>query len=155
MSQFPNLFILSSAGEILIDKQWLGREKRSVVEIYIELVSKIVDKNDVPPILQSNKHYFFSSQRWNLTFLVIANKETQALYIIELLHEIQNVLYNYLNEMSESIIRENFSLIYQLLDEIIDGGFASTIELNQLKDMIIPPSLARKLINTVTGKANK
>jgi len=48
-------------------------------------------------------------------------------------------------------LRENFSLVYQLLDEMIDGGYPSTTESNQLKEMILPPSLTGKMVRAVTG----
>ena len=35
---------------------------------------------------------------------------------------------------------------------MIDGGYPSTTEPNQLKAMITPPSLAQKLLDSVTGK---
>jgi len=38
-----------------------------------------------------------------------------------------------------------------LLDEMIDGGFASTSEGNTLKEMIAVPSLARRVLQGVTG----
>lgn len=43
-------------------------------------------------------------------------------------------------------------VLVQLLDEMVDGGFPLTTELNQLKDMILPPSLARRLFaNVLSG----
>jgi AP-3 complex subunit mu len=48
-------------------------------------------------------------------------------------------------------VRDNFSLILQLLDEIIDGGFPFTTEPNQLKEMIVPPSLANKVIGALSS----
>ena len=32
----PNLFILSSSGEVLIEKQWIGRHKRTVCDLFWE-----------------------------------------------------------------------------------------------------------------------
>ena len=51
--------------------------------------------------------------------------------------------------MNETSIRENFSILLQLLDEMVDGGFPLTTELTQLKEMILPPSLARRLFANV------
>ncbi len=41
---------------------------------------------------------------------------------------------------------------WQVLDEMVDGGFPSTTELNTLKEMIIPPSLAQRVLQSVTGE---
>jgi len=55
------------------------------------------------------------------------------------------------DRIGELVLRENFSLVYQVLDEMIDGGFPSTTEPNQLKEMIVPPSLTGKMVRAVTG----
>jgi hypothetical protein len=41
--------------------------------------------------------------------------------------------------------------VLQLLDEMVDGGFPSTTELNPLKEMIIPPSLAQRVLQAASG----
>jgi len=67
-------------------------------------------------------------------------------------HKIIDILTEYFKKLSDSVIRENFATIYQLLDEMIDGGFSSTTEANTLKEMIAVPSLARRVLQGVTGE---
>jgi len=52
----------------------------------------------------------------------------------------------------QTSLKKNFATIYQVLDEMLDGGFPSTMEPNQLKEMIIPPSLAQRVFQNVTGE---
>jgi len=52
--------------------------------------------------------------------------------------------------LNDTAIRENFSIVYQVLDEFIDGGFPSTTEINQLKEMIKPPTLSQKILQSVS-----
>jgi len=74
------------------------------------------------------------------------------LLVIETQHRIVDTLLDYFsNKMNETILRENFSTVLQLLDEMVDGGFPFTTELNQLKDMIIPPTLANSIVQGVMG----
>jgi len=87
-----------------------------------------------------------------LTFLTTSTKEVPPLYIIEMHHKVIDILNEYFKKLSDSVIRENFATIYQLLDEMIDGGFASTTEANTLKEMIAVPSLARRMLQGVTGE---
>lgn len=110
-------------------------------------------RHDLPPLLHTPKYTFLHIYRNHLTYLTVLNRETPPLFVVEFLQLIADVFMEYFGVgVSESVIRDNFSTVYQLLDEMIDGGYAATTELNLLKDMITPPSLAHKLISGVTGQ---
>lgn len=56
--------------------------------------------------------------------------------------------------LDEGVIKDNFSVIYSLLEELLDYGFPLTTELNALKEIIEPPTLLSKLrgaVSTTTG----
>lgn len=150
----PNLFVLSSAGEVMIEKHWLGRVKRAVCDRFWEEVMAASSPEDVPPVVSTPKLYLVSTHRYGLFFLTAVPRETSPMLVFEVHHRIVDVLLQYFDgKVSEASVRENFSTVYQLLDEMIDGGFPSTTEPNQLKDMIAPPSLGRKVMSAVTGKS--
>ena len=50
-------------------------------------------------------------------------------------------------------IKENFTTVYQLLEEMMDYGYPLTTEPNALKAMIQPPSVMNKLTSAATGKS--
>mmetsp|Transcript_38226 Transcript_38226/g.75252 ORF Transcript_38226/g.75252 Transcript_38226/m.75252 type:complete len:415 (+) Transcript_38226:60-1304(+) len=152
--KIQNLFILSGTGEVLIEKHWSGRVKRNVTEIFWEELNKAPKRSEVPPVIATPKYYLIHVQRNDLTFLSTVQNETPPLLILEIQHRIVSVLQEYLKKLSETKIRENFSTVLQLLDEMVDGGFPFTTESNQLKEMIVPPTLARDIMNKVTGTGN-
>jgi AP-3 complex subunit mu len=51
--------------------------------------------------------------------------------------------------LDEGVIKDHFSVIYSLLEELVDFGFPLTTELNALKEIIEPPSLLTKLRGAV------
>ena len=53
--------------------------------------------------------------------------------------------------LDEGVIKDNFSVIYQLLEELLDFGFPLTTELNALKEIIEPPTLLTKLRGAVSS----
>lgn len=71
--------------------------------------------------------------------------------MIECQHTIIDVFLHYFSTLNETLIRSNFSTIYQILEEMIDGAFPYTTELNQLREMVIPPTLTRKLFESISG----
>lgn len=157
----PNLFLLSATGEILLEKHWIGSNiKRNVIEIFWEISTQMLNNSttsnnknraEIPSIITTPKYYFISTFRSSITLLTIFTTEQQPLLIGEFHQSIITIFIDYFNELNETTIRENFSIALQLLDEIIDGGFPSCTELNQLREMILPPTLSRKLLQSVTS----
>lgn len=76
------------------------------------------------------------------------------LFVIEFLHRIVDTFEDYFSECNETIIKENYVVIYELLEEMLDNGFPLATESNILKELIKPPNILRSIANTVTGKSN-
>lgn len=67
--------------------------------------------------------------------------------MIEFLHRVYDILLDYFDSVEEVTIRDNFSTVYQLLEEMMDYGYPLTTEPNALKAMIAPPTVLTKLTN--------
>ena len=87
-------------------------------------------------------------------FLAIVQSEVTPLFVIEFLHRVMDTFEEYFSECTESAIKENFVVVYELLDEMLDNGFPLATESNILKELIKPPNVLRSIANTVTGKSN-
>lgn len=80
-------------------------------------------------------------------------QESPPLFVIEFLHRVVDTFEDYFSECTESIIKENYVLVYELLDEMLDNGFPLATESNILKELIKPPNILRTIANSVTGKS--
>ena len=56
--------------------------------------------------------------------------------MFEFLNRIVNVMQSYFTKISEENIKNNFVLIYELLDEILDFGYPQNTEVGALKTFI-------------------
>lgn len=73
--------------------------------------------------------------------------------VIEFLHRVLDIMGDYLGgNVDESAIKESFSLVYQLLEEMMDNGYPLTTEPNALKAMIRPPTTFVRMVTAATGK---
>eukprot|EP01133_Synstelium_polycarpum_P013078 gene13078-15384_t len=81
----------------------------------------------------------------------------------ELLNRTANVIQDYTASMTEEAIRLNFTLIYELLDELMDFGYPQGTSTETLKAFVFTPphtvasatqseSIIDTLINTATKK---
>ncbi|KAH9689756.1 AP-3 complex subunit mu [Citrus sinensis] len=67
---------------------------------------------------------------------------------------VADILSDYLGELNEDLIKDNFVIVYELLDEMIDNGFPLTTEPNILREMIAPPNIVSKMLSVVTGNSS-
>jgi AP-3 complex subunit mu len=170
-----SLFILSSLGEVLIERHFRGVvTSRSVCDYFWERAAESVNHhgglpsttsllknqhhyNTVPPVMEAPESeqgtlYLFSVVRDNLYYLAVGPAETQPLLILTFLHRMADIFVEYFGDPAdESAIKNNFSTVYQLLEEMVDYGWPLTTEPNALKAMIRPPTVMSRLLNATSN----
>mmetsp|Transcript_31012 Transcript_31012/g.50167 ORF Transcript_31012/g.50167 Transcript_31012/m.50167 type:complete len:415 (+) Transcript_31012:81-1325(+) len=149
-----SLFILSSTGEVIIEKHWRGVLSRSICNEFWDHVCKAESPEEVIPVITTSKHYLIHVYRNGLFFLSTVQTEVPPLLVIEFLNRTIEIFEDYFGEVNEDAIKENFVTVYQLLDEMLDNGLPLTTEPNVLKSMILPPSLANKIMASVGGQSS-
>ncbi len=68
--------------------------------------------------------------------------------IFSFLHKLVEILIDYFRQLEEESIRDNFVLIYELFDEIMDHGYPQTTETKILKEFIKTESYKMNVKNT-------
>ena len=64
-----------------------------------------------------------------------------------------DILIEYFGEVTAPVLRDNFDIVHQLLEETLDAsGHPLTTAPNALRDIVLPPSLISKILS-VTGVA--
>jgi AP-3 complex subunit mu len=157
--------------EVLIEKHWRGKTSRSVCDFFWNEVNQYDNKmvraspcihrtemkfmcfllQDTPPIISSAQHFLINVYRENIFLLAVVVRETPPLLVIEFLHRVYEIFEEYFDSMDENTIKDNFSMIYQLLEEMMDYGYPLTTEPNALKVMIQPPSILNRLTSVTIG----
>lgn len=70
----------------------------------------------------------------NLYLLALTKRNTNAAEILLFLHKVVEVFTEYFKELEEESIRDNFVIIYELLDEMMDFGYPQTTETKILQE---------------------
>ena len=86
--------------------------------------------NSLP--LNENKYLYIRHS--NLYLLALTKRNTNATEILLFLHKIVEVFTEYFKELEEESIRDNFVVIYELLDEMMDFGYPQTTETKILQE---------------------
>ncbi|KAI4313603.1 hypothetical protein L6164_026567 [Bauhinia variegata] len=149
------IFLLSDSGEVILEKQLTGHSvDRSICAWFWEQAISQGDSFKQQPVIASPTHYIFQVYREGITFLACTQVEMPPLMGIEFLCRVANILNDYLGGLNEDLIKDNFVIVYELLDEMIDNGFPLTTEPNILREMIAPPNIVNKVLSVVTGSSS-
>jgi AP-1 complex subunit mu len=73
----------------------------------------------------------------SLPVLALSKRNSNAAEIIIFLHRLASVLTEYFKELEEESIRDNFVIVYELLDEMMDFGFPQTTESKILQECVL------------------
>eukprot|EP01039_Chlorochromonas_danica_P011992 gene11992-13603_t len=149
-----SFFLISNTGEVLIEKHWRGITPRSICDFFWDEVNKCDQKHEMAPIVATSKYYLVSIYRDDMFLLATTTRETAPLTIIEFLHRVFEILEEYFGSVEEDTIKDNFSTVYQLLEEMMDYGYPLTTEPNALKAMIKPPSVISRITAATMGGSN-
>ncbi|KAH9843729.1 clathrin adaptor mu subunit [Rhodofomes roseus] len=74
--------------------------------------------------------------------------EVDPLYAFAFMETFVDILREYFGYISAETLKENFDIVYQLLEETLDaGGHPLTTSPNALRDIVLPPSLLNKVLS--------
>lgn len=159
-----------------MEKHWKSAVARSLCDYFFDQQRRVLSPEDTPPVIATPHHYLISIYRCNMFFVAVCMTEgiyrsfetmnclhyellmfrffsVPPLFVIEFLHRVVDTFEDYFSECTETIIKENYVVVYELLDEMLDNGFPLATESNILKELIKPPNILRTIANTVTGKS--
>merc|ERR1719160_940431 len=122
----------------------------------MEKLRSLERPEEIPGVLCANRrHVLVHILREKMVFLAVVTQEEPPLAVFELLDRVYQILARYLGEVTEDSLRQNFSTVYLLLDEMIDSGLPFTTELNSLESIIAPPSAIGKVVQAVSGSSTQ
>jgi AP-1 complex subunit mu len=142
------IFILDLTGKVLISRNYRGDIPLTCVENFATLIAE-EDDFRFKPIFQV-EGVSYCCVKYGGVFLVgFTNRNTNACLLMAFLHRLVSVFKDYFNEMNQESIRDNFVIIYELLDEMMDYGYPQTTESKILKEYILQESHKQALASDI------
>ncbi|XP_066890222.1 AP-2 complex subunit mu isoform X1 [Kogia breviceps] len=129
------LFIYNHKGEVLISRVYRDDIGRNAVDAF--RVNVIHARQQVrSPVTNIARTSFFHVKRSNIWLAAVTKQNVNAAMVFEFLYKMCDVMAAYFGKISEENIKNNFVLIYELLDEILDFGYPQNSETGALKTFI-------------------
>ncbi|KAF9495807.1 clathrin adaptor, mu subunit [Pleurotus eryngii] len=151
-------FIFSQKGEVLISRLYRTDFKRSIADVFR---IQVISNSDVrSPIITLGSTSFFHVRINNLYVVAVTKNNANAALIFEYCYRFINICKSYFGKIDEESIKNNFVLIYELIDETIDFGYPQNSEIDTLKTYIttesitsaaIAPEESSKITSQATG----
>ena len=132
------LYILDSNFKRLLHRDWRGDSVPQHVERFAARLIDAETEGELRPIFEDPdvRVTYCYVQVSNLYFLATCTQNANAMALLSFLHALIKVLTHYFTTLEEESIRDNFVIIYELLDEVCDNGYPQFTEAKILSEFI-------------------
>ena len=146
----------SRRSQVLISRNYRGDVEMGVIDKFLPLLMEREEEGNVTPLIQTAGCTFMYIQHQNLYIVSVTNGNANAAMVFSFLHKLVQVMGEYFKDIEEESIRDNFVIIFELLDELIDFGYPQTTESKILQEWVtnktihLSPTI-KHLLNPATG----
>ena len=150
MSGISGIYFLDRKGRIIIFRNYRGEVDQDISEGFINEVLELDEANMKPAFTIDDVHYIWIRHQ-NIYIVAVGKRNINVALTFSFLYKLKDILIDYFNVLEEETVKDNFVLIYELLDEIMDHGYPQITEGKILKDLIMISSHKK---NNKTSKEN-
>lgn len=141
------IFVTDQKGKVIVSRNYRGDLPISVSEKFQKLIAD-GDSETVPPVVDlDDGTHFVNVAHSNLFFLAATQRNSNVALIIQFLYSVIAVMEKYFGSLEQESIRDNFVIVYELLDEMMDFGYPQITESAILQQYIMNES--HKLVHEV------
>ncbi|XP_073704591.1 AP-1 complex subunit mu-1-like [Garra rufa] len=130
------VYVLDLKGKVLICRNYRGDVDMSEIEHFMTLLMDKEEEGTLSPILAHGGVRFMWIKHNNLYLVATSKKNACVSLVFSFLYKIVQVFSEYFKELEEESIRDNFVIIYELLDELMDFGYPQTTDSKILQEYI-------------------
>ncbi|KAK2953745.1 putative AP-1 complex subunit mu-1 [Blattamonas nauphoetae] len=135
-----SLFILDETGRSILYRDFRGdiplkHVSRNFIAHFLE-----EDNCLVKPIFIVDSVTYVTHKYGDMYFLGIGHGNINVATVMVMLNKFVDVLKTYFGKVTEESVRDNFSLVLELLDEMVDYGYAQTYDPSALKAAVFQRS---------------
>eukprot|EP00729_Bicosta_minor_P010050 gene10050-35237_t len=130
------VFILDLKGKPLIWRDYRGDVGVEEIDKFLPLVLEVEEEGTMCPIVSSGGTTFVYVKHRNVYVVGATKANANVMLMFVFIHKLIEVFKTYFGELEEESIRDNFIIIYELLDEVMDFGYPQYMEGSILQEYI-------------------
>jgi len=120
-------------GKVIICRNYRGDVPMTTSERFSRYIQE-KDEMDQRPIFTDAGYTFASIKHNNLVFMCITKRNSNISLALMTLYRLIYVFKDYFGELDEESIRDNFVVIYELMDETMDFGYPQSLDSKVLRE---------------------
>eukprot|EP00033_Pygsuia_biforma_P003336 GCRY01003655.1.p1 GENE.GCRY01003655.1~~GCRY01003655.1.p1 ORF type:complete len:428 (+),score=83.02 GCRY01003655.1:216-1499(+) len=129
------VFFLGPKGELVLSRVYRDDINRGVADAFKNRI--VLSPGAITsPVNILGSTSFFHLKVNDVFVVAVVKKDANAALVFQYLNKMCDIFKSYFRNFDEATIRNNFVLMYELLDEIIDFGYPQTTEVAALKQYI-------------------
>jgi len=130
------IYLINLKGEVLIYRSYRDDVSRAAADAFRMQV--LAAKEFRSPVQVYEKASFFHIRSSNVYLVAATRENVNASMVFEFLYQLVGVFKSYFGgTFEEDAVRDNFPLVYELLDEVMDFGYPQNCSADLLKTFIM------------------
>jgi len=137
------VFFLNARGDIIIQRVYRDDVTRHLAEAFRTQILLSKEAATVPVHSLGSCSFMYAKEN-NVYVVLVTKTNANAALAFKFLFSMVGLFKSYFNRFDEDALRNNFVLIYELLDEILDFGYPQVLDPDLLKQYITQESVRSK-----------
>ena len=130
------IYILDSKGRVLINFDYRGEVDMSIPDKFMAHIQQN-DKILPNPVFRVDDWCFAYIDRASMYFVAVTRTNSNVTLLLTFLSSLAKLFEFYLDKLTAEDIIDNFSLVYELLDEVMDYGYPQLTDPQALSEYIL------------------
>ncbi|KAK2195721.1 bifunctional Longin-like domain superfamily/Mu homology domain/Clathrin adaptor [Babesia duncani] len=135
MGGISGLYILDLKGRLIISRTYKVDVFTNVCDAFYNNVIS-VDSYNIKPVFHVDGSTFCWILHNGIYLICSASSNFNVCMAFAFLYRFVNILGTYFKHINEDSIKENFVIVYELLDEMLDNGYPQATEIAFLRELI-------------------
>lgn len=146
------ILVFNQKGENLIFRSFRSDCRPRLADVFrIQVISNAQVRS---PILTLGSTTFSHVKHENIYLVALTKSNANAALVFEFLYRLIALGKGYFGKFDEDAVKNNFVLVYELLDEIIDFGYPQNTDADILKMYITPDNLSSAIRSSPSPNAS-
>ncbi|CAG9463754.1 unnamed protein product [Pedinophyceae sp. YPF-701] len=130
------ILFLDVNGRIILQRDYRGDVRAQAAEKFIARLAELEDAGAATPVIEAAGLTFVYVHHSNLYIVAATRCNANAMELLSFIHSMVAVFKYYFGSLEEESLRDNFVMVYELLDEMMDFGHPQFTEAQILHEFI-------------------
>ena len=131
------LYILSLRGDVVLKRDFTWDTEKNANEYFYRKLK--TEESSLPPIFSVKDTSFIHTTHNSLIFMCTTKDNLSPSYAVDFLYTVISLVKDFCGTVSEDVIRKNFILLYEILDEMVDFGFIQSTSCEKIGSFTVNP----------------